>query len=136
MTTKLFSIGGYSKLSNGQYKARFANTSVKARTALLERGGQTEVTFVELPQEMTKVQAAEYLLKNLQNIPAGAGVAFKHVLNGADEAEAETVVKQVVAAKKAAKPASKTKSADAEEAFVTKVMAMADEARAKSKVAA
>ena len=106
--SKLFSIGGYSKLSNGQYKARFANTSVKARTALLERGGQTEVTFVELPQEMTKVQAAEYLLKNLQNIPAGAGVAFKHVLNGAEE------------------------TADAEANFIKKVIEIADEAKAKA----
>ena len=123
--SKLFKIGGYSKLSNGQYKARFANTSVKARTALLERGGQAEVTFVDLPKDMTKVEAADYLLKNLKNIPAGAGVALKHVLNGADEAEVEAVVKEVVAAKK-------TKKAITEDEFVSKVIDMADKARAKA----
>jgi len=125
MTTKMFTIGGYSKLSNGQYKARFANTSVKARTALLERGGQTDVTFVELPQPMTKVEGAQYLLNTLANLPAGAGVALKHVLNGADEAEVEAVVKEVVAAKK-------TKKAITEDEFVSKVIDMADKARAKA----
>ena len=114
MTTKLFSIGGYSKLSNGQYKARFANTSVKARTALLERGGQTEVTFVELPKSMTKVEGAQYLLDTLTDIPAGAGVALKHVLNGASEDEVEAIVKEVVASKKApAKAGSKTSKVEA-----------------------
>lgn len=97
MTTKTFTIGGYSKLGNGQYKARFANTSVKARTALLERSGHTEVTLVELPSAMTKVEAARYLLDSIQNISPSAGVALQHVLNGADSDEVETIVKPVTA---------------------------------------
>lgn len=116
--TKLFKIGGYSRLSNGQYKARFANTSVKARTALLERGGQTEVTFVDLPKSMTKVQAAEYLLGSLQNIPAGAGVALKHVLNGAEDvgtdAKEEAFIKKVIEMADGAKAAKTTKKTKVE----------------------
>jgi len=100
MTTKTFKIAGYSKLANGQYKARFANTTSKARIALLERTGMTEVTFVELPHAMTKVAAVNHLLATLENIPAGAGVALKHVLN-----RSETEVSVPVTPK-----ASKTKA--------------------------
>lgn len=108
MTTKTFKIAGFSKNANGQYKARFANNSIKARTAILESIGLTEVTLAELPQPMTKVEAVNHLLATLENIPAGAGVALKHVLNSAEDAP------------------------DAEETFVKKVIEIADKAKAKS----
>lgn len=109
MSNKTFSIAGYSKLTNGQYKARFANTTVKARKALLERGGQSEVTFLELPEEMTKAAAAQYVLNNVQNIPSGAGVALKRALVGADDAE--EAVAEVVAEVVAPKGKAKSKTA-------------------------
>jgi len=110
MSNKTFSIAGYSKLTNGQYKARFANTTAKARTALLVRAGQTEVTFLDLPEEMTKVAAAQYVLDNVQNIPPGAGVALKRALVGADEVEEAVaeVVAEVVAPKSKAKAKTTT----------------------------
>ena len=114
MSNKTFSIAGYSKLTNGQYKARFANTTVKARKALLERGGQTEVTFLELPEEMTKAAAAQYVLNTLKDIPPGAGVALKRALVGADDAE--EAVNEVVAEVVAPKAKSKAKSKTAAEA--------------------
>jgi hypothetical protein len=112
MTNKTFSIAGYSKLSNGQYKARFANTTVKARTALLERGGQTDVVFVELPEKMTKISAAKYLLDTLVDVPPAAGVALKRAL--VNEVLDQVVVE--VAAKATAKTSktSKTRSAKGE----------------------
>lgn len=113
MSNKTFSIAGYSKLTNGQYKARFANTTAKARKALLERGGQTEVTFLDLPEEMTKAAAAQYVLDNVQNIPPGAGVALKRAMVGDD---AEEAVAEVVAEVVAPKAKSKAKSKTAAEA--------------------
>jgi hypothetical protein len=105
MSNKTFSIAGYSKLTNGQYKARFANNTIKARTALLVRAGQTEITFLDLPEEMTKAAAAQYVLTCAQNIPPGAGVALKRALVGADEVEdaVAEVVAEVVAPKSKAK---------------------------------
>lgn len=105
MSNKTFTIAGYSKLTNGQYKARFANTTAKARKALLERGGQTEVTFLDLPSPMGKAEAAQYALDNITNIPPGAGVALKRALVGADDAEdaVSEVVAEVVAPKSKAK---------------------------------
>jgi hypothetical protein len=107
MTNKIFSIAGYSKLGNGQYKARFANTSVKARTALLERGGQTDVVFIDLPEKMSKVAAAQYVLDAVDNLPPAAGVALKHVLvTGTDEVS----VTKAVSSPTATKTKSKSKT--------------------------
>lgn len=108
MSNKTFSIAGYSKLTNGQYKARFANNTIKARTALLVRAGQTEITFLELPEEMTKAAAAQYVLDNAQGIPPGAGVALKRALVGADDVE--EAVSEVVAEVKATKAKAKSKT--------------------------
>lgn len=86
MSDKTFSIAGYSKLSNGQYKARFANNSVKARTVLLTRAGHSDISLVDLPQKMTKVEAVQFLLGNdafSQSLPPAAGVALQRVLSAA-----------------------------------------------------
>ena len=114
MSNKTFSIAGYSKLTNGQYKARFANNSIKGRSAILVRAGHTEINFVELPQPMTKVVAAQYLLDTLKDIPPGAGVALKHTLNSAgNDDEVEEAVAEVVAEVVAPKSKAKAKTTTA-----------------------
>lgn len=106
MTDMTFSIAGYSKLSNGQYKARFANNSVKARTVLLQRNGQTDIVFLDLPQSMGKAAAAQYVLDNL-DVPPAAGVALKRAqVNGTGS---ETVALSEVVEAMVAKTKVKTK---------------------------
>lgn len=107
MSDKTFAIAGYSKLSNGQYKARFANNSVKARTVLLTRAGQSDIFLVALPKLMTKTEAAEHLLNDgfySASFPPAAAVALRRVL------VASPTEKPV----KAAKPAKAGKSTKGE----------------------
>ena len=57
---KTFTVAGTSK-EDGKIKFRAAN-DLAGRIAMLERCGNTEIRLIELPQEMTKPEAAEYLL--------------------------------------------------------------------------
>ena len=57
--TKTFTVAGTSNL-NGVVKFRFAN-DLKSRIKVLERNGHTEINLVELPTEMTKEQAIQFL---------------------------------------------------------------------------
>ena len=59
MTQKLFAVAGVSKLA-GQFKARFA--SDLTRVKVLEKNGHTDINLVELPEPMTKVEAAAHLI--------------------------------------------------------------------------
>ena len=56
--SKLFTVAGVS-FFKGEYKVRFANDLT--RVSALEKCGNTEVTLVQLPEEMDKNQAAEYI---------------------------------------------------------------------------
>jgi hypothetical protein len=56
---KLFTVAGTSNL-NGVVKFRFAN-DLKSRVKVLQRNGHTDVNLVELPTEMTKEQAIQFL---------------------------------------------------------------------------
>jgi hypothetical protein len=57
---KTFTVAGTS-VKKGQTKFRTANT-LAARIKMLEADGQTDVNLVELPQAMSKVDAARYLI--------------------------------------------------------------------------
>ena len=59
MTTKTFAVAGTSNL-HGTIKARFAKDMMRIK--VLDAGGHTEVNLIELPEAMTKVEAAVYLL--------------------------------------------------------------------------
>lgn len=63
---KLFTVAGTSNL-NGVVKFRFAN-DLKSRIKVLQRNGHTEINLVELPTEMTKAQAIQFL--EAQTAPA------------------------------------------------------------------
>ena len=56
---KTFTIVGKSTLGQ-QTKARVANGTIKARTAVLARNGHTDIQFVELPDTMSKPEAIAF----------------------------------------------------------------------------
>ena len=62
--TKLFTVAGVSTL-NGKVKMRFANDLGK-RVAILNRNGHSDVRLIELPEGMTKQNAALFLKTNDQ----------------------------------------------------------------------
>lgn len=95
MTTKTFTIAGYSKL-NGQYKARFANGTVKERERVLKRDNHADIHLVELPNAMTKSEAAQFVLSNLTQVEPAIGVALKRIIEK-DGAVTKPVTGKVVA---------------------------------------
>jgi hypothetical protein len=111
---KTFNIAGYSKLS-GQYKARFANGTVAERTRVLKRDNHADIYLVELPQAMSKSEAAQFVLSGLTAVEPAVGVALKRII------EKDGAVSQPVTGKIAA-PVSK---APAAKAIVAKVEASA-----------
>lgn len=64
---KLFSVAGTAR-HNGQVKVRFANDLV-ARIKILQKAGCTDINLVQLPKEMTKLEALQYLTE--QGVVAG-----------------------------------------------------------------
>lgn len=58
MTDKLYTVAGTSTL-NGETKARFANDTMRIK--VLSKNGHTDIMLVELPNEMTKLQAAQFI---------------------------------------------------------------------------
>jgi hypothetical protein len=58
MTDKLYTVAGTSTL-NGETKARFANDTMRIK--VLSKNGHTDIMLVELPTEMTKVEAAQFI---------------------------------------------------------------------------
>ena len=59
MTDKLFKVVGTSNL-NGTTKVRWANDLV-TRFKMLHKGGHTDIELFEMPVEMTKEKATEWL---------------------------------------------------------------------------
>lgn len=60
MSTKLFTIAGYSNL-NGRVKLRVATGTIARRTAVLKSSGHTDINLVELPSPMTRADAAAFV---------------------------------------------------------------------------
>ena len=105
MTTKTFTIAGYSKL-NGQYKARFANGTVAERTRVLKRDNHADIYLVELPNPMGKSEAAQFVLNGLQTVEPAVGVALKRIIEK-DGAVTKPVKGKITA------PVSKTPATEA-----------------------
>jgi hypothetical protein len=57
-TDKLYTVVGTSTL-NGETKARFANDTMRIK--VLAKNGHTDINLIELPNEMTKIEAAKFL---------------------------------------------------------------------------
>jgi hypothetical protein len=60
MTTQTFKVVGITE-SNGNAKVRFTHDMVR-RVKQFSKGGATRIDFVELPTEMTKIDALKYML--------------------------------------------------------------------------
>ena len=102
---KLFTVAGTAKNSDGTVKARFANDLV-ARIKILNKAGCTDINLVELPREMTKLEALQYLTE--QGITEGdAGFAVANKL-----AEKAKLAKKGEVKVKASKPATKEVTAE------------------------
>jgi hypothetical protein len=95
MTDKLFTVAGVSTL-NGETKARFANDVLRVK--VLRKNGHTDIKLVELPSEMTKLAAAEFI-RTLPEFEAPEAQA------AIDEAIGRREVKPSVQRKPAAKAA-------------------------------
>ena len=103
MTEKTFTVAGTAKNSDGTVKARFANDLV-ARIKILNKAGCTDINLVELPREMTKLEALQYLTE--QGITEGdAGYAVANKL-----AEKSKIAKKGEVKVKATKVAKTSKS--------------------------
>ena len=76
-TEKTFTVAGTAKNADGTVKARFANDLV-ARIKILNKAGCTDINLVELPREMTKLEALQYLTEQgITEGDAGYAVANK-----------------------------------------------------------
>ena len=60
MSTKTFTIAGFSNL-NGRVKLRVATGAIARRTAVLKSAGHTDIMLIELPNPMTRADAAAYV---------------------------------------------------------------------------
>lgn len=109
-TDKLFTVAGTSKL-DGEVKVRFANDVMRIK--VLAKHGHEDINLIELPNEMTKVQAAQFL-KTLDEFSSAADqAAIADYLDGkeAKQPKAEKTVKSAPKAKTAAPKQPKVKAA-------------------------
>lgn len=63
-TSKLFKVAGIT-VHNGNAKVRFTDDMVR-RIKQFSKGGATRIDLIELPSEMTKVEALKYLASQEQ----------------------------------------------------------------------
>jgi predicted metal-dependent RNase len=116
-TDKLYTVAGVSKL-NGEYKVRFANDTMRIK--VLAKHGHEDITLIELPGEMSKLDAVKFLKTVDEFQGASEQSAIADYLDRKDEKPAKVATKAKAPAKAPAKAAPKTKKvtvpADAEDA--------------------
>jgi predicted metal-dependent RNase len=106
MTDKLYTVAGTSTL-NGETKARFANDTMRIK--VLSKNGHTDIMLVELPTEMTKLQAAQFISGLDEFSGAAEQEAIAEYLGKHTPKTAKVVTKKAVKAAVVTKPA-KTKA--------------------------
>lgn len=117
MTDKLFNVCGVSTL-NGETKVRFANDVMRIK--VLAKNGHTDIQLVELPEAMSKVDAARFIseLDEFQTPEAQMAVSEYLGKNVKEDKPAKAKVAKAVAAvkvpkaKKAKDPAVKASAVD------------------------
>jgi hypothetical protein len=107
-TDKLFTVCGTSKL-DGEMKVRFANDTMRIK--VLAKHGHDDITLVELPSAMSKVDAAKFI----QSVDEFAGAAEQSAIADYLDRKDDKPVKATKAttgpvASKAKKAAPKAKS--------------------------
>lgn len=97
MSTQTFKVAGIT-VHNGNAKVRFTDDMVR-RIKQFTKGGATRADFVELPSEMTKVEALKYML----TLPEFASAADQATINDslADREKVSGTVKVKVSKAKA-----------------------------------
>ena len=95
-TDKQYSVCGVSTL-NGDTKIRFANDTMRIK--ILSKNGHQDIQLVELPTEMTKVEAAKYIAVLPEFQSAEAQDAVVEYLAKHDRAPKAAVKKAVASVK-------------------------------------
>ena len=101
-TDKLFTVAGTSKL-DGEYKVRFANDVLRIK--VLSKHGHEDITLVELPNAMTKIEAVRFIKTVDEFSGVAAQAAIADYLDRNHEAPKAKVSKPVAKA-----PAKATKT--------------------------
>jgi hypothetical protein len=100
-TDKMYTVAGVSTL-NGDTKARFANDVMRIK--VLAKNGHENIQLVELPESMTKVDAAKFIAALPEFADAASQEAIGEYLTKHDRApkvEVKKAVKKAVASKPA-----------------------------------
>jgi hypothetical protein len=103
-TNKLFNVAGTSKL-NGEYKVRFANDTMRIK--VLTKSGHEDITLVELPNEMSKLDAIKFIagLDEFQSVGSKTAIAdYLDRNDSAPKTAKATNTKASTPAKKSATP--------------------------------
>lgn len=97
-TDKVFTVCGTSKL-DGEMKVRFANDVMRVK--VLAKHGHEDITLIELPNEMTKLEAVKFIktLDEFQGVAEQA--AIDDYLDRNDEKPAKAKVEKAPAKAKA-----------------------------------
>ena len=114
-TDKLFTVCGTSKL-DGEMKVRFANDTMRIK--VLAKHGHDDITLVELPTAMTKVEAAKFIQSVDEFAGAAEQSAIADYLDRKDDKPAKVVApKAKVTAKAKTAPKAKSKAQDEDTPF-------------------
>lgn len=100
--SKLFKVAGIT-VHNGTAKVRFTDDMVR-RIKQFTKGGATRCDFVELPNEMSKVEALEYMKSHSTFQSAEDQATINDAMLDRQEKPAKTEVKVKVKKDKAEKP--------------------------------
>lgn len=111
-TDKQFTVAGTSKL-NGETKVRFANDIMRLK--VLAKHGHEDITLIELPNAMGKLEAVQFLqnLDEFQGVAEQAAIADYLDSKGDKPAKAPKAEKTVKSAPKAKAPKAKAPAAKA-----------------------
>lgn len=114
-TDKLFTVAGTSKL-DGEMKVRFANDVMRIK--VLAKHGHEDITLIELPNAMTKLEAVKFI----QSLDEFQGVAEQSAIGdyldrnteGPATKQPKSAVKEQKPKKESKKP-TKDKTAESED---------------------
>ena len=108
-TDKQFTVAGVSKL-DGEYKVRFANDQLRIK--VLAKHGHEDITLVELPNAMSKLEAVKFI-KTLDEFQgASEQSAIADYLDRKDEKPAKVAAPKAKATATKAAPKATAKVAD------------------------
>jgi predicted metal-dependent RNase len=110
-TDKLYTVAGVSKL-NGEYKVRFANDTMRIK--VLAKHGHEDITLIELPGEMSKLDAVKFLKTVDEFQGASEQSAIADYLDRKDEKPAKAAPKAKAKATAVKAPAKAKRKAQDE----------------------